>query len=107
MEKQSSNRTESIRIRLSPELMERYEHQASRLGMTPSTLGAFIVGAWVKTQEDQLRMQSVAVMDAARKMLSHVEGLDLESLTRDMLDGMAPALHEAQAKAKGQDKGGE
>lgn len=107
MEKITSNRSESVRVRLSPEMMIRYEHQASRVGMTPATLAAFIIGAWVKSQEDQLRMQSVAVMDAARKMLPQVDDQQLEALTAGMLEGMAPVLASLAGTTNGQEGGGQ
>ncbi|MDC7692649.1 hypothetical protein [Vogesella indigofera] len=107
MEKVTANRSESMRVRLAPDLMVRYEHQALRVGMTPATLAAYIIGSWVKSQEDQLRMQSVAVMDAARKMLPQVDEEQLEALTAGMLEGMAPALAKLQHAAKGQEGGGE
>lgn len=102
----SPNRTESMRVRLAPDLMTRYEALALRLGMTPSTLAAYVIGAWVKSQEDQVRLQSMAVMDVARKMMAQVDAADLEALTAGMLEGMAPALANIQGTTKGQGEGG-
>lgn len=106
MTEKPANRTESIRIRLSPDLMARYEHQAARVGMTPSTLAAFVIGQWVKTQEDQLRIQSVAVMDAARKIAPQFDPVQIESLTAEMLDAMAPGMLRNIQQALKADKGG-
>lgn len=100
MSEKAANRSESIRVRLAPDLMQRFEHQASRLGMTPATLAAYVLGSWVKSQEDQFRMQSMAVMDAARKMLPQVDESHLEALTSGMLEGMAPAIAAIQGNRK-------
>lgn len=107
MSEKAGNRSESIRVRLAPDLMQRFEHQAARLGMTPATLAAYVLGSWVKSQEDQFRLQSMAIMDAARKMLPQVDESALEALTAGMLEGMAPALASLQGAPKEGQKGGE
>lgn len=87
-EGKKGNRSESIRVRLAPDLMTRFEGLSERYGMTPSTLAAFVVGQWVKSQEDQARMSQIALMDAARKMVVDVSQADIAKF----VEAAAPAL---------------
>lgn len=48
---QSNKRSNSIRIRLSPEMMERFEKLSAGFGMAPSTLAAFAVADFVIAYE--------------------------------------------------------
>lgn len=87
-EGKKGNRTESIRLRLAPDLMSRFDALSQRYGMTPSTMAAFVVGQWVKAQEDQARMSQIALMDIARKMAVDVSDANIAQF----VDAMAPAL---------------
>lgn len=113
-EGKKGNRSESIRVRLAPDLMERFEGLSTRYGMTPSTMVAFIVGQWVKTQEDQARMSQIALMDIARKMSLEVSPGEIAELVQSVLPGIAsltgqvipdsPAAHEQGALEGGGEK---
>lgn len=113
-EGKKGNRSESIRVRLAPDLMERFEGLSERYGMTPSTMVAFIVGQWVKTQEDQARMSQIALMDIARKMSLEVSPGDIAQFVESAMPGFAkltglvlpgsPATHEQGAFEGGGEK---
>ena len=59
-------RTDSVKIKLSPELMDRLDLQAQQFGMAPSTLCAFAVAEWLQNRERNERLARTAVLDAAR-----------------------------------------
>ncbi len=48
---QAGKRTESIRVRLEPDMMQRFEQAASRYGLTPSTMAAVVLGEYVVRHE--------------------------------------------------------
>lgn len=48
---QTTKRTDSVRVRLSPEMMKRLERIANELGMPVSTMAALAVGHYVTEQE--------------------------------------------------------
>lgn len=50
-EDQASKRSNSMRVRLVPEMLERFEKVARDFGMAPSTLAAYVIGAFVRDQE--------------------------------------------------------
>ena len=58
-------RTDSVKIKLSPELMDRLDLQAQQFGMAPSTLCAFAVAEWLQNRERNERLARTAVLDAA------------------------------------------
>lgn len=64
---EENRRTDSIRVRLSPEMMERFENLAKRYGMPPATLCAFAVARFVQQEENNMQLTRMAVMDASRR----------------------------------------
>lgn len=64
-EDQSSKRSESVRIRLESEMMQRLEKVAADFGMAPSTMAAFAVAAFVREQERTLLVERIMTEDGA------------------------------------------
>ena len=62
-----NRRTDSIRVRLAPEMMERFENLASRYGMPPATLCAFAVARFVQQEETNAQLTRMAVNGTHRK----------------------------------------
>lgn len=60
-------RTGNIRIKVTPEMLERVERQANAFCMPVATICAFAVGDWVQRQENQLKLTRMAVLDASRR----------------------------------------
>ena len=50
-DEQANKRSNSIRVRLVPEMMDRFEVISRGFGMAPSTLAAYVIGAFVRDQE--------------------------------------------------------
>ncbi len=57
-----NRRTDSIRVRLAPEMIERVQRLADSYGMPPATLCAFAVAEWVAGKENNLRLTRDAVL---------------------------------------------
>lgn len=57
-----NRRTDSIRVRLSSEMIERVQRMADSYGMPPATLCAFAVAEWVAGKENNLRLARDAVL---------------------------------------------
>lgn len=85
-------RTDTVKIKLAPEILSRLESQARVYGMPPSTLCAFAVADWLQRQENNAHLTKMAVMHAADNVAP-----DNDQLMR-ALEAALPAM----AKAFGQ-----
>jgi len=74
-------RTGNIRIKVTPEMLERVERQANALCMPVATVCAFAVGDWVQRQENQLKLIRMAVMEASRRSIDDL-GMTEERIER-------------------------
>ena len=91
-----NRRTDSIRVRLAPEMMERLEALAARYGMPPSTLGAFAVAQFVQNEENKVSMARMAVLDATRRLSDEPFGSMDEATMERVFGPMLEALAKAQ-----------
>jgi predicted DNA-binding protein len=91
---QENRRTDSMRVRLSPEMMERFEALAVRYGMPPATLCAFAIARFVQSEENSLSMSRMAVMEAARRSSDamNLSPDQLEKVLTPALQAMLPAI---------------
>ncbi len=64
---QQNRRTDSIRVRLSPEMMGQFEDLASRYGMPSATLCAFAVARFVQQENANVQLARMAVLDISRR----------------------------------------
>lgn len=62
---QTTKRTDSIRVRLSPEMMKRLERIASELGMPISTMAALAVGEYVIEKERTILVERTLMPDGS------------------------------------------
>lgn len=83
-------RTDTVKLKLAPEIMARFEEQARAFGMPPSTLAAFAVADWLQRQENNAKLARMAVMDMSRTAIPEFE---------KALEAALPAI----AKALGQE----
>lgn len=60
---QEIKRTDSVRVRLSPDMMERLEKISANLGMPPSTVAAMAVGMYVIEQERTIVLDRIMTED--------------------------------------------
>jgi len=67
MSDQTIRRTDSIRVKLAPEMLERVEALAINFGMPTATLCAFAVATWVRQQEQSASLARMAVMDVTKR----------------------------------------
>lgn len=65
-----NRRVDSIRVRLSDDMMERFEALANRYGMPTATLGAFAISRFVLQEEDSAAVnRDVQRLLASRRVL--------------------------------------
>lgn len=96
MRPESANkRTDSIRVRLAPELLERFGKLADRYGMPPATLAAFAVAQFVQREETNASLARMAVMDMVRRQGEQLEGF--EDAIGPALEAVLPAIAQAMA----------
>lgn len=62
-EDQTSKRSESVRVRLESEMMQRLAKVAADFGMSPSTLAAFAVANFVREQERTVVLDRIMTED--------------------------------------------
>jgi len=68
---QTVARTDSIRLKLAPDMHARLEKYAQSYGMPLSTLGAFALADWVNKQDLNASMTRMAVLEATRTGFAH------------------------------------
>lgn len=97
---QPIRRTDSVKIKLAPDILGRLEEQARSYGMPPSTLCAFAVADWLQRQENNAKLARMAVMDATRNAFpdEEVMGRALEAA----LPAIAKALGQANLPLEGE-----
>lgn len=69
----TTRRTDSVRVKLAPEMLARLENQAKAFGMPVATVCAFAVADWIQRQENNLSMARMAVLDMSRKASESME----------------------------------
>lgn len=87
-------RTQSIRVKLSPEMLKRVEGFSESYGMPVATLAAFALANWINQQETQQKMTRLAVLEATRQGFSQFTGEAMEKA----LTAALPAITVAMAK---------
>lgn len=85
----SKARTESMRLKLAPDLLKRLESFSADFGMPTSTLAAFAVADWVNRQEMNRKMTKLAVLEATRQGMKQIEGVELENALKVSLPMIA------------------
>ena len=95
--KEKVRRVEKVAIMFSPDMKDRIDKIAVAFGMPPSTLCSFAVASWVQSQENQLAMARMAVMQMARQAGDKIEDLDLEKVLQPMIVEMAKQQGDPQA----------
>lgn len=84
-----SARTDSVRIKLSPEMNARVLKLSEAFGMPPSTFCAFAVGDYVRRQEAQSAMTQAALLQVIHGIDNQVDPAMIEKMVETMLPTMA------------------
>lgn len=63
----TTRRTDSVRVKLAPEMLVRLESQAKAFGMPVATVCAFAVADWIQRKENEKAMTRMAVLEATRQ----------------------------------------
>lgn len=87
-------RTDSVRVKLAPEMLARVEKLADDFGMPTATLCAFAVASWVRTTEQQAQLARMAVLDASRRVGDNLQMSDdqMEKIFGPMVAQIAQQL---------------
>lgn len=70
VEKQTVLRTDSVRVKLSPDMLKRVEQLAVDYCMPVATLCAFAVAEWVRGQDRQASLSRMAALDMSKRALA-------------------------------------
>ena len=89
---EENKRTGAIRVRLSPDLLDRLEALAKRYGMPISTLSAFAIARFVQTEE----MNRMVVMDTARQQVKALDDDRMQRMFGPLLESMVTAAQSGQ-----------
>lgn len=63
----TTRRTDSVRVKLAPEMLSRLEAQAKLFGMPVATVCAFAVADWIQRRENEKAMVRMATLEATRQ----------------------------------------
>lgn len=85
MAKTDFHRTDSIRVRLSADLMERFEVIATRYGIAPSTLATFAIAQFVHQEDYKMRVVDMAVSGMSELFGELFTGDTIERIVQPVL----------------------
>lgn len=90
-------RTESVRLKLSPEMVARLGRLAGSHGMPASTIAAYGLAAWVNQQENALKLSRLAAVEMARALQGSLVDADkaLGSAMPEIVASMTRAMSAA------------
>lgn len=91
-------RTDSIRLKLSPDMVARLEKLSIAHGMPLSTVAAFGLSDWICKQEQQASLARMAAMEIARQSVGMMGEMG-EQLEK-ALPAMLASLQQAGLEAK-------
>jgi predicted transcriptional regulator len=91
-----NRRVDSVRIRLSPDMNERFEKLADAYGFPPATLAAFAISRFVQEEENK---RAIA-LEAVNKLANQAFQFD-ESVLEKMFAAMMPEILKQVENEKG------
>ena len=96
-ERVSMRRTEEVRLKLGPDMLERLNTLAEVYGFPVATMGAMAVAEWVVGKETTQQNQRMMMLDISRKMTGEMSKM-FEVLADDpeMLAAADAAAHKAK-----------
>jgi predicted DNA-binding protein len=83
-----NRRTDSIRVRLSEDMMTRFDALAARYGMPPATLGAFAIARFVTSEENSLSLSREALKNIADKSIPDISDEAMSTVITSALDAL-------------------
>lgn len=92
---QAVARTDSVRIKLAPAMVERLERMALDFGMPVSTMGAFAIASWINQQEQSRANSASAIQNITAAVAAQI-GQQMGDLDHEYL---ANTMHTAITKS--------
>ena len=80
-----NRRTDSIRVRLSEDMMTRFDALAARYGMPPATLGAFAIAT---SEENSLSLSREALNNIADKSIPNISDEALNTVMASAFEAL-------------------
>lgn len=88
-------RTEALRLKLSPDMMERLSRRALVFGMPEATLAAFAVADFLTRQETQDNMVRLAAVEMARRA-TDLDEEKMEAVFKAAMPSIVAAMSDEQ-----------
>lgn len=83
-----NRRNQDIRVRLSEDMMTRFDALAARYGMPPATLGAFAIARFVTSEENSLSLSREALKNIADKSIPDISDEAMSTAITSALDAL-------------------
>ena len=93
-----NRRVESLRVRLAPEMMDKFEAFAARYGMPASTLAAFALAQFVQQEETKATVIKLAAIETARRTVDKVDTFFTQDQISEMVLSLADKLNTEPAQ---------
>lgn len=91
MAKTDFQRTDSIRVRLSADLMERFEVVAARYGIAPATLATFAIAQFVHQEDHKMRVVDMAISGMSELFSELFTGDTIDRIVQPVLQNFLKA----------------
>lgn len=92
-------RSDTLRVRLAPDVLDRLEKAAERHGFPVASYAAFAIGRHLVEQENQQQAVRLGVLEASRRSVDTVIGqLDFSALAQ-IAEQLGDSVSHAQLKA--------
>lgn len=88
-------RTEALRLKLAPDMMERLARRAAAFGMPEATFAAFAVADFLNRQDAQDNLTRMAAIDISRRM-SDLDEQKMEAAFKAVMPSIVAALSDEQ-----------
>lgn len=85
-------REATVVVRMDSEVKERFQNHAAELGITMSALAAFIIGSWMKQQENVVKPMNEMVISGMMDMFK----AEMKAQYEEAFEGQEEALSEIQ-----------
>lgn len=95
-----NRRVESLRVRLAPDMMDKFDALAARFGMPASTLAAFALAQFVQQEETKATVTKLTAIEAARRIVDKFDTFVTQDQIAEMVVSFADKINTEQVQGK-------